>query len=278
MDISFQIENTTIHTINFYFGKMRGPIPDHSHGSSCYEIHYVTGGEGQLIVDGRSYRLVPNLLYITGPHVNHTQLPVPDNPMEEYCIYIKVGAMDRSAGNFPILDSFMENPFWLGSDSQNILSLFTELGKEIQSKDIGYPEKTKSLLCQIMVAIVRNYKRGSDMLNPRMEQSVSDKKSLIIEEYFLYEYATLSLNGLADKLSLGVRQTERILQEYYGKNFQQMKLDAKMSNAAVLLREDHRISRVAEKLGFSSLEHFSSSFKKYYNMTPSQFKKQLSKC
>lgn len=273
MNISFTIENTTIYALNFIFSKIPNAIPVHSHGSNCYEIHYIPSGFGQLIADNIKYDIVPNTLYVTGPHINHGQFPLADNPMSEYCIYIKTEPANSLLHDCPILNSFTSTPFWFGSDTQNLSSVFSELKNELQSKEIGHQEKIKTLLCQIIIGIVRNYKRENNIAVSHTETSFSDNKSLIIEEYFLYEYAHLSLKELSDRLRLSTRQTERILREYYNKTFLQKKLEARMSIAAVLLREDNSISQVANILGFSSLEHFSTTFKKYYHMSPIKFKK-----
>ena len=44
MNIMFSVEETTIHNINFIFNKFSNAVPVHSHGSNCYEIHYISNG------------------------------------------------------------------------------------------------------------------------------------------------------------------------------------------------------------------------------------------
>ena len=127
--------------------------------------------------------------------------------------------------------------------------------------------------CQIVIGIVRNYKNKSIVSSSYTFTAFPDNKSLIIEEYFLYEYVNLSLQDLSNRLNLSTRQTERILKEYYGKTFRQKKTEAKMSIAVILLRENKSISYIADTLGFSSLEHFSNTFKKYYHISPSQYRR-----
>lgn len=47
-----------------------------------------------------------------------------------------------------------------------------------------------------------------------------------------------------------------------------------MSVASILLRDkDRSIAFIADELGYSSPEHFSSAFRKYYKMSPSEFRK-----
>ena len=105
---------------------------------------------------------------------------------------------------------------------------------------------------------------------------MTESKSIIIDEYFLYEYQSLSLDTLANKLRLSTRQTQRLLMDYYGKTFQQKKTEARMSVAAILLSDHTRsITSIAEDLGYSSIEHFSSAFRGFYHISPREYRKQL---
>ena len=97
---------------------------------------------------------------------------------------------------------------------------------------------------------------------------------MIIEEYFLYEYAALSLDSLADRLKVSPRQAQRFLARYYGKTFQEKKAEARMSAAAILLMDRERtITAVAEELGYASSEHFSAAFRQFYGMSPREYRK-----
>lgn len=50
-----------------------------------------------------------------------------------------------------------------------------------------------------------------------------------------------------------------------------------MSAAAILLSDvDRNISSIAEELGYSSAEHFSSAFRSYYRISPREYRKSIS--
>ena len=90
----------------------------------------------------------------------------------------------------------------------------------------------------------------------------------------LCDYKNITLEKLADQVSLGKRQTERLLQMHYRKTFLQKKTEARMSAACSLLRDTKQsISDIADKLGYSSVEHFSNAFKRYYKQTPSDYRR-----
>ena len=135
--------------------------------------------------------------------------------------------------------------------------------------------QAEALLRQLFVKLVRSYEKTmSNKASVRPHST--DKTSVIIEEYFLYQYRSLSLEDLAKRLGLSTRQTERLLQKQYGKTFLQKKTEARMSAAAILLSNaECSITSIAEELGYSSIEHFTSAFRNYYATSPRQYRKEL---
>lgn len=276
MDIHFSMDNIQIHALNIVFERFTRTIPSHSHGNGCYEIHYIPSGCGKLIADGQYYDITPNILYVTGPHVEHAQTPIQSDPMQEYCVYLKIRSTSQNQKKSPVINAFTSMPFWIGEDTQGIHLLMKQLFHELEYCYTGYQNQVGLLLSQLLIYIVRNYEQRSISQTSFTRNNVTESKSIIIEEYFLYEYQSLSLDALANKLKLSTRQTQRLLMEYYGKSFQQKKAEARMSVAAILLSDKTRtITSIAEDLGYSSIEHFSSAFRNFYQISPREYRKLL---
>jgi len=273
MDINFTLDGITFSAPNIIFERLTRTFPSHSHGKGCYEIHYVPFGYGRLIANDVSYDITPNTLYVTGPHVEHAQFPMPHDPMYEYCVYLKMVKASQKISS-PLMNTFISTHFWFGKDNHGIHALMKQMFKELECKYTGYQKQVELMLAQLLIYLVRNYdyeKRARDHLAPG---NLMDSNSIIIEEYFLNEYASLSLDTLADKLKLSPRQTQRLIWKYYGKSFQQKKVEARMSMASLLLKEkDRSIAYISDTLGYSSPEHFSAAFRKYYKMSPSEYRK-----
>ena len=253
MDIRFSLEGVSFHALNIVFEHFERTIPAHAHGNGCYEIHYISIGRGKLKAGGIYFDLTPNTLFVTGPHIEHAQTPVPDDPMEEYCVYLKLDGTSHMKKNAAILPTFTEMPH----------------------RYTGFQEQVQLLLPRLVILLVRNYEELRISRTAFAPNNLADSKSVIIEEYFLYEYQSLSLSDLSDRLKLSPRQTQRLLMDYYGKTFQQKKAEARMSAAALLLSDPRKkIAEIAESLGYSSAEHFSSTFRRYYNLSPRDYRKQ----
>lgn len=280
LDISFTIGNVNFRALNFSYEQFHRTIPSHAHGNGNYEIHYIPEGYGHALIDGRYYEITPGTLYVTGPHIDHAQSPYPKHPMCEYCIYLKTSSnrsvMKKSSGEDNHLTKiFTETAFWFGQDSQMIGEIIKTLFAELEDRNTGWEFQSEALLRQLFVKLVRDYEKTISS-KASVQPCSTDKTSVIIEEYFLYQYRSLSLEELGNLLGLSTRQTQRLLQKQYGKTFLQKKTEARMSAAAILLSNaEYSITSIAEELGYSSIEHFSSAFRNYYFMSPRQYRKEL---
>lgn len=275
LNIKFSVESIDFYALNICYERFLRTIPSHSHGSGCYEIHYISSGYGHAKIRDVLYDIIPNTLYITGPHVEHAQVPSPEDPMCEYCVYLKM-AKRHLPKKTPALTLFEETPFWFGQDNQNIGSIMKQLFFELENQYTGYVTQVRTLLTQLIIQMIRNYEMRQKALLHFGPSNLGDSKFIILEEYFLYEYQNLSLEVLSERLGLSCRQTERLLKEHYGKTFLQKKTEAKMAAALLLLSEKQRsISSVSEALGYSSAEHFSAAFKNYYHASPREYRKRL---
>ncbi len=278
LNIQFTIENTVFSALNIVFEKFMHPIPSHSHGNNSYEIHYIPYGKGEVTINGKIYDVIPNTLYVTGPHVEHAQIPDEKEPMTEYCIYVKTKkkySKSVTDTHTSYLKLFEETSLWFGQDTQDIHAIMQQIFYELEQEYTGYMTQVETLLQQCIVKLIRNYQHRQESKKHFAPSNLFDSKYIIVEESFLYEYNNLTLEELASRLGLSTRQTERFIKDAYGKTFLQKKVESKMAVAALSLSQQNlSITDIAYNLGYSSIEHFSHAFKKYYGITARQFRKE----
>ena len=98
----------------------------------------------------------------------------------------------------------------------------------------------------------------------------------VVEDAFFYRYRTLTLEELAGILHLSVRQTQRLLRRSFGKTFSQKLNEARIAAAAQLLQDTGlSVTEIGERTGFSSIEHFSSSFRRFTGVSPTRYRRDL---
>lgn len=105
--------------------------------------------------------------------------------------------------------------------------------------------------------------------------SMTDKAIRHILNYIDENYMKdISLVTISNKINFNVIYICRILKKKTGHTFLEILVAVRMLHAARLLTStDYKISRVAEDIGISDQKYFSQIFKKTYNMTPNEYRK-----
>lgn len=293
-----------VHTLQLVSNHILAPIPEHSHSRNSYEIHYIVSGYGILIANGSRYELSPGTLYITGPNIPHTQLTSEKDPMLETCIFYKFSpAPGRNDDSSPlyekeqnIIHTLMDHPFWIGQDSMYINTLLTPLLQEASYKNSDSELLAASYLKSILILIARNmsvkssceafkdkakqnlplHNSGSccDVSSQKPEIDLNNQRYLIIDQAFLNHYNTITLDSLSEQVGLSKRQTQRLLKQYYGMDFNQKRLQARIAISKLLLHStDKPIYEIAEQVGYSSVEHFCNVFKHEVGITALKYRR-----
>lgn len=281
LNFTFPLEHVSFQVSMVSTGRMVRSIPAHAHGRGCYEIHYIRHGSGTVVIDGVPRRVGQNTLYTTGPSILHEQIPDPSDPMVESCIYLRVFPDFEKMERTSFLTPFLEQAFWMGQDTQQVLPLFDTIFQELEQKKPGYRPLLSALFQQLIVCIARNYLEP-EAYQPVPENGFEDASgdsslSLIVEEAFLYEYRTITLERLARRIHLSPRQTERLIRQYYNSTFLKKRTEARIGAASVLLKTTELpVGEIAEMTGYSSSEHFSCAFKTYTGMSAREFRRKSS--
>ena len=273
--IMFVIGNYQINILKFTYECQTWNTPSHAHSSNSYEIHFIPKGKGTLISTQCRYELYPNILYTTGPHIEHQQYSDPDDPTYEYCIYLRIEELHGSKGNTSekdVLEPFLRYPFWYGKDCANLQMTLEQIYQELSAPGPATSVMLRALFMQFLVKILRNYEPASHAAITYIPIPLV-KAYILIEDSFLLEYDTITLKELSQRLGLSTRQTSRILYKRYGQNFLQKRTEARMAAAVTFLKENKlSISEISARLGYSYPNHFHTAFKNYYKMTITEWK------
>jgi len=279
LKLTFLLDDIRFEVSSICMERIEKPFPMHSHSNNSYEIHYIPSGRGTLNTNTDSYEITPGTLIVTGPELEHEQSSAPNNPMMEFCVYLKVLNSDKAKNDRnSLLHTFLSRNFWYGSGTVELHELMNKILAELSQQSVGYKLVLSALLQQFVLVLCRLYYAESSVpTEDRPSYGIpGDLPSLLVEEAFLYHYDEITLDSLSAMIGLGNRQTERYLKEHYNKSFQEKKTEARMSAAITMLKDNsNTVSAIAAALGYSSVEHFSNAFKRYYKKTPSQMRKEL---
>ena len=94
------------------------------------------------------------------------------------------------------------------------------------------------------------------------------------KEYIDRHYMNkITLHDIADELYVSPNYLSEQFKKHLGMKFSEYILDVRMEKSKIYLRDvRYTISDVAEKVGFSDGRYFSNTFKKKYNISPSEYR------
>lgn len=120
--------------------------------------------------------------------------------------------------------------------------------------------------------------------SPSAVSSSEDGESSILvqraREYIQTNYSKpISLNEVASALDVNPAYLSSIFKSERGEPYSKYLLRLRMERAALLLRTHTaaKISNIASEVGYLSVKHFDSVFKKYYGVTPNVYRSSVTK-
>ncbi|TNJ59886.1 helix-turn-helix transcriptional regulator [Paenibacillus hemerocallicola] len=100
-----------------------------------------------------------------------------------------------------------------------------------------------------------------------------DLRSHIIDLFFMGYRQPLTLEMLAEKMNLSIKQVNRLLQRHFRTSFKQKLLDTRLEAAKDLLRTtDLPVEQIAGEIGYASPHRFYTPFQKKLGMTPNEYR------
>lgn len=243
--------------------KFKDDISGHTHGAQSYEIHYCTQGSGELVTESDTYPLSKNVLYITGPDIWHRQLVNKKDPLSEICLNIQI----LTSGNDILSKNFNSTHFWIGKANEQLQKFYSFLNEMLSNNSIYSREVQIHIAELIITELSHTY---SANLVQASKYTPDDKKFIIIDEAFIYDYASITIEELSNRIGLSLRQTQRILKQYYGVTFREKCVKSRLEAAYMLLKQGKSVNQVAYEVGYSDTPSFIRAFKKQYDKTPSK--------
>lgn len=254
INITLDIDNLRVSIKQMNYGVFSESYTKHCHGKNYYELHLVCGGKGKLILDNAEHSLEKGTLYMTGPNISHEQLTDETNPMCEYCMGFEL-KQKKNSKNTAVSKVLLETAFWLGNDNGECERLFMMLAGESNTRLIGYLNNIQNIISSILIQLARHYtgsKKGCELTSVTPD----DRRMNIVDSCFIYNYATITEEGLGKMLGLSSRQVQRFLKKNYGKTFSEMKREARLNKASELIKRGISIEDASVMVGYNSPAFF----------------------
>lgn len=267
LNLSIPVERCVLKIIDGNWGVFQTTFPNHMH--SYYELHYVSGGQGTLVLQEGNIPLSKGCVYMIPPRIYHEQRTNPDDCLKEYHLAFLPVSVD--VGD-PLSKRLLSDTVWI-PEAGEAEAFFAAAFEEMTAMRYGYREMAMHNLQAIFILLVRALSKPDRMLASSSAYPEGGRV-MTADEAFLYEYDTVTLSLLSSRLNLSTRQTQRFIRQKYGIPFSALKSRAKIHHAALLLATTNLpVEEICSRVGYQNGSSFHTMFKRYYRMTPSDYRK-----
>ncbi|MFC4808359.1 helix-turn-helix domain-containing protein [Paenibacillus sp. GCM10023250] len=270
------------HLTSFAPGKI---VRLHKH--SEYEFHFIPRGKGTVVMEDNVYPLHEGLFYLTGPNVIHQQEADAREAMDELCLHIdivpiKESEQEASWGDpwerheaeacIRALDNLPRRPH---VDQYNAMAWFLTAYRAWNEGQPGAFSTIKQAIIQILLRSARMSAIPNVTFEPP-SRSINEHRFRIATQFIHDNYAQpLTLQEVAERIPISARQLQRVFREQGEESFTAYLENYRLSQICSAIVEGSRpIEQIALEHGFASSNYLYYVFKKRFNMTPKQFRKQ----
>jgi AraC-like DNA-binding protein len=275
----FRNETTFPFVIEEAFLNLDFPI--HTHEFS--ELVMVINGTALHVIDNEEYSISSGDVYVLQGNTVHGFKNVNNlrivNIMYDYKKLLYVEENLKQMPGFQAL--FLLEPIYRKeygfksklkldfSNQQLVLSIIRTMLHEFQNRKEGYDSILRAYLNQLIVQLSRVYKEK--MVNVQDNLFKFAELAAFIEQNY---NKNLTVSELSQRLGFSERHFSRIFTSVYGTSPIEYVMKLRLDHSRELLKNKKlNITDVAIHCGFEDSNYFTRQFKKYYGITPSQFKK-----
>ena len=156
-------------------------------------------------------------------------------------------------------------------EQQEILKFFKEKDlNEFLITDLNLESKTINLLHYTIKKVVDNINKNHGF-HKAIIDSLHKAKQIIQEQY----NENLTIKNIAYKSAINECYLKKDFKRYYGQTVYEMLQQQRLNVAKKLLQEDYSVKEVCNKVGYKHTGNFSKLFAQYFNISPSNYKKQF---
>lgn len=254
--------------------------PHSFHQHDYIEIMYLYSGAGENLTETNSTRLIEGDLCFITPGAWHLPYIEGDNLLLNFCVrtnwlteHIKRIKHSSSFADYLKSLNEMTRPKYLLVKSHTqpeIIDCAERLiaASLVKSEDAEYEQE-----CIFEELLLKTNRLCGDSVESGELFSTYELNSKIIS-IISSDYRTLTLEELADRLSYSKSHICRVIHQGFGTTFSDIINQLRISDACHMLKSSGlTISEIAFSCGFSSIEYFTRTFRRYMDVPPSEYRK-----
>jgi AraC-like DNA-binding protein len=165
-----------------------------------------------------------------------------------------------------------EHVFFKTGLHDSILSFFNQIFDEVRRQQPLYQLKTCALILSLVAEVLTRERRKEQ---PNFYEKIVARTKYLMESNV---YSTINLHGISEQLGISTSRLNEIFKTYTSMTPYQYYIHIKIHKAESLLeQEDIPVKEAASRMGFEDQYYFSRLFKNKTGVSPSDWKKYISR-
>lgn len=270
---------------HFEFGKDFSHPPERH---DFWEMVYVDGGEINAITNGIGRTLTQGQVIFHSPMELHAHI---SNRVVPNSMLVVSFTTDS-----PSMKFFDKKVFTLDKTPKALLSLFIKEAKvalgrvpneytdknplDFRSAPFGSLQLLECYLTEFLLLLKRSDEGAISHVTRTVDSRELAQNSIaeLMGEYLRDRVdGSVNLSDICSKFFMGKTQLCKLFSEYYGEGPIEYYNGLKIAKAKTMLNESISVSRISDLLGYSSIHNFSRAFKKAVGLSPSEYRKKITK-
>ena len=285
--VSSSIGEISVKNNNPYIKMWQREVPSgkrsyRRHFHTRFEITVVTSGSGVYTTERKSYPMKKGDVFVFSSNEVHSITEVSEEGLVITNMHFEPRYLaDRGAGD--ISEGYINFCFSHSPEFENripasvsgvIRDNFMKIKAEFENKKSGYETLVKAYLDIILVELKRNH----SYFSPEAKETSANKSSLASVYEYIEEHLceALTLEELSEIAHLSPNYLSTVFKQFSGIALWDYITAKRVEKAAFMLsssKNELSVLEIASLCGFNNTANFNKAFKKYKDVTPSEYRK-----
>ena len=262
-------------------------MPAQWHHSAYFLVYFPMDGMCEVFLSsGEKIKLQKGNLLILSPYTEHATPCLGDDKYLEYFL-IRKSSFDKvfweQLNTVSIMSQFFRTALYPNEqhktsyllfdtkEDKEVERLIAQIKDEIRHKRSYASPLINALMSALFCLVLRRYE--DDVVLPSSENVRWKKEYSKIFSYIQNNYASATLQDVADAFNYSAKQVGRIVRNYFHMSYKDLITSVKMEKAAALVKDNSMsLEEIAFTLGYHDLSSFCRAFRNFYNTSPVKYR------
>ena len=256
-------------------------IPAHLHYDTSLVLTYFVKGTGSIRIEGQLYQIEAGDIFLLNPSELHVCTIDGDTPHERIALYINDSILDSfSCEKHNFFDAFYDRKpgrhnLICAEDVDRFL-VGAQLQKILQRTEQNTTESIVLATCAIieLLAMLNQVLASQTLENAPV--SSGDKRINEIIRYLNKNFSQeLSIEMIAEQFHFSKYHLCRLFKEYVGTTIWEYLIYKRLIAFNQLVCQSYSLEEASYSVGFHNYSNFYRLYKKYFGITPAQYKQKM---